>query len=211
MKTKLIQKHLIKGTQEFEIVDDSINIRVKSRFKEEETLNVMLAVLNSEPIITKTHLQFVSRVNGEPLVSLALSKPNVTEFNDFVSTLKQKAQAEYNTYSGINVTSQNSTVTSFDEEPPEFDKRSTEDVIKQKSVNIEGLDNAINMLQTYVDKEEIQPLVTALESLKQNPQDHEKLVDVATVFNELGSNQGAVLTYAPYIAIMLSDDPFGSG
>ena len=211
MKTKLIQKHLIKGTQEFEIVDDSINIRVKSRFKEEEMLNVMLAVLNSEPIITKTHLQFVSRVNGEPLVSLALSKPNVAEFNEFVSTLKQKAQAEYNTYSGINVTSQNTLTNNFDEEPPEFNERSTEDVIKQKTVNVEGLENAINMLQTYVDKDKVKPLLTALELLKEEPQNHEKLVEVATAFNQLGPNQGAVLTYAPYIAIMLSDDPFGSG
>ena len=67
------------------------------------------------------------------------------------------------------------------------------------------------MLETYVNNEEVQPLITVLESLKQAPKDHSKLVEVATVFNELGSSQGAVLTYAPYIAIMLSDDPFGSG
>ena len=65
------------------------------------------------------------------------------------------------------------------------------------------------MLETYVSNEEIQPLISALVELKKAPQDHSKLVEVATVFNDLGPSQGAVLTYAPYITIMLSDDPFG--
>ena len=207
MSTKLIQKQLFKGSREFEIVGDQVNIRIKSRFKE-ETLSVTLAVLNPEPVITRSHLDFVSRVNGETLVSLALSLPNVTEFNEFVTTLKQKAQAEYSAISGINVATK-STANGFDEEPPEFSEHSTEDIIKGKTVNVEGLENAINMLQTYVDNEEIRPLINALESLKQAPQDHSKLIEVATAFNDLGSSQGAVLTYAPYISIMLSDDPFG--
>ena len=210
MTTKLIQKHFLKGTHEFEIVEDQVNICVKSRFKEDEKLSVTLAVLNPEPVINKSTLDFVSRVNGEPLLSLALSQPNVSEFNNFVNIIKQKAQEEYNAISGINVTA-NSTPFSgnIDEEPPEFSEHTSADIIKNKKVNIEGLDNAINMLQTYVDNEEVQPLIKALESLKQAPQDHAKLVKVANVFNDLGSNQGAVLTYAPYIAIMLSDDPFG--
>ena len=207
MSTRLVRKQLFKGSREFEIVGDQVNIRVKSRFKE-ETLSVTLAVLNPEPVITRSHLDFVSRVNGEVLVSLALSLPNVTEFNDFVNTLKQKAQAEYNAISGINVAAK-FTANGFDEEPPEFGEHSTEDIIKGKTVNVEGLENAINMLQTYVNNDEIRPLITALESLKQAPQDHSKLIDVATAFNGLGSSQGAVLTYAPYISIMLSDDPFG--
>ena len=207
MSTKLIQKQLFKGSREFEIVGDQVNIRIKSRFKE-ETLSVTLAVLNPEPVITRSHLDFVSRVNGETLVSLALSLPNVTEFNEFVTTLKQKAQAEYSAISGINVATK-STANGFDEEPPEFSEHSTEDIIKGKTVNVEGLENAINMLQTYVDNEEIRTLINALESLKQAPQDHSKLIEVATAFNDLGSSQGAVLTYAPYISIMLSDDPFG--
>ena len=78
-------------------------------------------------------------------------------------------------------------------------------------MNIEGLENAIQMLKTYVENEEVIPLIKALESLKGSPKDHSKLVEVANVFNDLGSSQGAVLTYAPYISIMLSDDPFGSG
>ncbi len=206
MRTKLTQKHLFKGTRVFEIIDDQVHI--KSR--KEETLSVMLAVLNPEPVITHSHLEFVSRVNGEPLLSLFLSKPNVTEFNEFVATLKQKAREEYNAISGISITGKPATLNgNLYEEPPEFDDVTPEDVGKDKRINVEGLENAIHMLEMYVDNEEIKPLIAALESLKQAPKDHSKLVRVATVFNELGSSQGAVLTYAPYVSIILSDDPFG--
>ncbi len=210
MSTKLTQKYLFKATREYEIVGDQVNIRIKSRSKN-ETLSVTLAVLNPEPVITRSHLEFVSRVNGEALISLALSRPNVTEFNDFVNALKQRAQAEYNAISGISVAAKPTLTDGFDQEPPEFSEVSTADIIKDKTVNVEGVENAISMLETYVNNEEIQPLIIALESLKQAPEDQSRLVEVATVFNELGSSQGAVLTYAPYISIMLSDDPFGSG
>ncbi len=209
MSTKLTQKHLLKATHEFEIVGDQVNIYVKSHFKR-ETHSVTLAVLNPEPVITRSHLEFLSRVNGEALLSLALSRPNVTEFNDFVSTIKQRALAEFNDIAGISVAAKTATLNgNIYEDPPEFDDLTPADVSKAKTVNVEGIENAIRMLETYVNNEEIQPLLTALGSLKQAPQDHSKLVEVATVFNELGSSQGAVLTYAPYISIMLSDDPFG--
>lgn len=212
MGIKLIQKHLLKGTTEFEIFDDHVAVRGKSKLgnKNDEALTVTLAVLNPEPVITRTHLEFLSRVNGEPLLSLALSKPNVSEFNSFISVLKQKAQEEYNAISGVSVTANPSSPNgnSYDE-PPEFGEVSPVETIKNKKVNIESVENSIKMLQTYVDNEETQPLIVALESLKQSPEDHEKLVAVAAVFNELGASQGAVLTYAPYITIMLSDDPFG--
>ncbi|MGH1536639.1 MAG: hypothetical protein ACRBDX_01085 [Gammaproteobacteria bacterium] len=206
MRTKLTQKHLFKGTREFEIVGDQVHVTSRN----EETLSVTLAVLNPEPIITRTHLEFVSRVNGEALLSLTLSRPNVTKFNDFVNTLKKMALAEYNAISGITIDAKPTMLHgNLSEEPPEFDQRSPADVSKTKTVNVEGIENAIKMLQTYVSDEEIQPLISALVALKQAPQDHSKLVELATAFNELGSCQGAVLTYAPYITIMLSDDPFG--
>lgn len=212
MSDKLTQKFLLKGTREFEIVGDQVHVNVKSSFKKEikETHSVTLAVLNPEPVITRSHLEFVSRVNGEALLSLALSRPSVAEFNNFVNTLKQRAQAEYNAISGINIEVEPVALNgNLYEEPPEFSEVSPTDISQDKVINVEGLENAISMLETYIDNEEIKPLISALESLKQAPQDHSKLVEVATLFNELESSQGAVLTYAPYISIMLSDDPFG--
>ena len=210
MSIKLTQKHLLKPNHEFEIDDDQINIRIKSRYKE-EMLSVTLAVLNPEPVITRTHLEFVSRVNGEPLVSLALSKPNVAEFNNFVNTLKKMALEEYNSISGINVVAKSAASNnSFLQEPPEFNESSPADISKAKKVDVESIKHSINMLQTYVHNEDVKHLLSALESLQQAPQDHSKLVDVATVFDKLETSQGAVLTYAPYIILMLSDDPFGN-
>ena len=204
MSTKLTQKKFFKGVRDFEIVDEQINVRIKSYFKE-ETFSVMLAVLDPEPVITRSYLEFVSRVNGETLVSLELSRPNVEAFNDFVNTLKQRAQAEYNTFSGINVAASSALADDNEQEPPDFNERSLEEIAQGKTIDVAGIENAINMLKTYVDNEEIQPLIIALESLKQAPQDRARLIKVATVFNELGSSQGAVLTYAPYISVMLSD------
>ncbi len=209
MSIKLTQNYLLKPTHEFEVDDDQINIRIKSRYKE-EMLSVTLAVLNPEPVITKTHLEFVSRVNGEPLVSLALSKPNVAEFNDFVNKVKEKALEEYNSISGINVVTKSAELNnnSF-QEPPEFSEHSPADISSAKKVDVASIKHSINMLKTYVDNEDIKPFISALESLQQAPQDHSKLVDVATIFDKLETSQGAVLTYAPYIILMLSDNPFG--
>ncbi|MFK7795345.1 MAG: hypothetical protein AB8B89_08355 [Gammaproteobacteria bacterium] len=209
MSLKLTQKHLLKPTHEFELDDDQINIRIKSRVKE-EMLSVTLAVLNPEPVITKTHLEFLSRVNGEPLVALALSKPNVAEFNDFVNAVKKRALEEYNSISGINVVTKPAELNNNStEQPPEFDETSPADISKAKKVDVESIKHSINMLQTYINNDEIKPLISALASLQQTPQDHSKLVEVAIVFDKLESSQGAVLTYAPYIILMLSDDPFG--
>jgi hypothetical protein len=208
MGIKLTQKHLLKGTHEFEIVDDQININIKSRFKQ-EALSITLAVLNPEPVITRSHLEFVSRVNGEPLVRLVLSKPNVAEFNAFVNKLKQMALAEYNAISGINVAAR--TTTQVYEDPPEFDEHSPVRISSAKKIDVKSIESSINMLETYVHNEDVKPLIDALNELKNAPQDHSKLVEVATVFDQLETSQGAVLTYAPYIILMLSDDPFGSG
>ena len=212
MRKKITQKHFFKGAVEYEIIDDHVSVRGKPKFSknDDEILTVTLAVLNPEPVIMKSHLEFVSRVNGEPLLSLALSKPNVNDFNEFVNTLKQRAQEEYDAISGVSVVAKSNLPSgNSDEAPPEFDEVTPADISKDKKVNVEGVENAIKMLQTYVDNEEVQPLIDALNALKHAPENHAKLVEVATVFNQLGPSQGAVLTYAPYVTIMLSDDPFG--
>ena len=211
MTHKLIQKHFLHGTQEFELLDDKIKVRINSLLKGKKEHDVVLAMLNPEPVISKSRLDFHSRVKCRPLLSLYLNKPNSEEFNDFVNTLKQRAQTEYNAIAGISVAAKTTLNGNVYEEPPEFSDTSPADISKDKTINVEEVENAISMLETYVKNEAVYSLIAALESLKLAPEDHSKLVEVATVFNELGSSQGAVLTYAPYIGILLSDDSFGPG
>ena len=77
-----------------------------------------------------------------------------------------------------------------------------------KPISIEGIDTTIQMLQRYLDAEEIRPLLTALEALKAEPDNESCFRQLVTAFDDLGPKQGAVLTYAPYINILLSSDPF---
>lgn len=211
MVSRLVQKHLFKGTQEFEIVDDAVNVRIKSPFNQEETLTVMLTVLNPEPVIHKSVLEFTSRVNNEPLLSLFLAKPNPADFNAFVNLLKQKAQDEFNAFAGL----KSSTPAGLDgnvyEEPPEF---ATPDLkgatTKKKHITAEGIENAIAMLSEHVGKERIGPFLSALEALHSDPLNDALLSRMIDEFEALGPRQGAVLTYAPYIGILLSDDPFSN-
>lgn len=205
---KLVQKQLFKGTRVFEIVDDMINIQIKSGFKEER-LTVMLAVLNPEPVISKSRLEFTSRVNNEVLVSLYLARPNAERFNAFVARLKQRAQEEYHAFAGLKAQVAPTLEGNVYEEPPEFE---TDTGIRRKRtrpVNVEALESSIQMLSEYVDSAGIGALMDALEALREEPEDRQKLLHLAREFDALGPNQGAVLTYAPYIGVLLSDDPLG--
>lgn len=71
------------------------------------------------------------------------------------------------------------------------------------------IDESIELLKQFVNDSSIEPLLSALEALKKDP-DNESLLDAMTkTFAALGIVQGAVLTYAPYVGIILSDDIFG--
>ena len=204
MTTKLIQKQLFKGTQEFELVDDAVNIHIKTPFKKDETLTVMLAVLNPEPIISKSRLEFTSRVNNEALVSLQLAKPNAEEFNAFVNLLKQKAQEEYNEFAGLTAADTKLEGNVYDE-PPDFEDTGKTTRIVRKPVRVEAVEESINMLSEYIGGAEIDPLLSALKALQSEPENIEHLSRLAREFDALGPSQGAVLTYAPYIGILMSD------
>ena len=97
---KLVQKQLLKGTQEYELLDDEIRVRIKTPFSEKQ-LSVTLAILNPEPVINNSRLEFHSRVKCGPLLSLHLNQPNADEFNAFVEAVKEKALKEYNAFAGI--------------------------------------------------------------------------------------------------------------
>lgn len=209
MTAKLIQKHLFKGTREFEIVDDHVEVRIKTPLKKQETLTVMLTVLNPEPMIRRSSLDFNSRVNGEALISLFMENPNVEEFNAFVSTLKQRAEDEYSAFAGLKSAGQGGALmANVHEEPPEFDDSEVEISQLMSNVHIDRLDETIEMLEKYLDAGDIGELLEALKGLRAEPQSETRMKQLISVFHDLGARQGAVLTYAPYISILLADDPF---
>ena len=208
---KLVQKQLLKGTREFEIVDDVVNFRIKKPFKEEK-LTVDLSILNPEPVVNEPFLEFHSRVRSGPLLSLLIDKPNTKEFNAFVDELKQRARQEYNAFAGLKAGSLPAGMAAnVFEEPPEYDEAGPNRIEKMgKPVSVGNIDNAILMLERYLDAEEIIPFLTALEALKAEPENESYFAQLVTAFDDLGPRQGAVLTYAPYVSILLSDDPFGN-
>lgn len=80
---------------------------------------------------------------------------------------------------------------------------------KLQSIQVADIDIAIQMLTKYMDEQTINTLVSALETLKTDPQNVSFQEDVFNAFYGLGVMQGAALTYAPYLNIFVSDDPFG--
>jgi hypothetical protein len=207
---KLVQKQFLKGTREFEILDDAINVRIKTPLKEEK-ITVMLTILNPEPVVNKPFLEFHSRVKCGPLMSLLIDKPNADEFNAFVNELKQRARQEYNAFAGLKAGSQPEGLNgNVYEEPPEIEDLGKNRIGSNvKPVRVDDVDQAIQMLNQYLDTEEIKPLRAALEALKEDPENESYFGQFVKAFDDLGPRQGAVLTYAPYISILLSDDPFG--
>lgn len=207
---KLVQKQFLKGSTEFEIADEVVNVRFKTPFKEEKT-TVVLTILNPEPVVNEPYLEFHSRVKCGPLMSLLIDKPNAEEFNAFVDELKQRARQEYNAFAGIKaVAVPEGLAANVYEEPPEFDEPGKNRSGKtRKPVRVADIDASIQMLEQHLDAEEIKPVLSALEALKAEPENESSYSQLVKAFDDLGPQQGAVLTYAPYVGILLSDDPFG--
>lgn len=104
MTLKLIQRHILYGRREFELRGDIIKVKVNSLIDENKDFEFELAMLNPEPIISKSRVEFHSRVKCRPLISLYTNKPNAKEFNDFVDALKKKAKSEYSAFAGLGKT-----------------------------------------------------------------------------------------------------------
>lgn len=206
---KLVQKHWLKGTQEFEIVDDAVNVKVKSRLGE-EAYTVVLTILNPEPVETKAAVEFHSRVRCSALLSFFKDKPSANELNAFVSYLSQRATQEYNAFAGMKSTAENPNLPgNVYDEPPEFDDIEPAPVSsRSKNVDVNKIADAITLLKTNLDTDSLQTLLTALESVQKDPANEAMFTELVTAFNALGPEQGAVLTYAPYIGFLLSDDPY---
>lgn len=205
---KLVQKGFLKGSREFEIVDDALFVRIKSLFKEEK-LTVDLSMLDPEPAINGLELEFFSQYKGRPVLSLLLNKPNTEEFNTFIDTLKQQIMGEGKPFASVEAvaseTAQSALARNVYEEPPEF--LGTDDAREKVSfdpVNVKRLDEDITMLKTYLDEDSYKPLLDSLETLKAEPENEAAFLNMMDIFDNLGIYQGAVLTYAPYLKVLLS-------
>jgi len=206
---KLVQKSLLNGTREFELAGDVVNVRIKKLFKEEK-LTVGLAILNPEPVINGPCLEFHDRYKGHLLLSLLLNKPNAVEFNAFVDALKQGALGKDTPTAGTETASAESLraealARNVYEEPPEFaESDQAGESIDFQPVNPARLADDITMLKTYLDEGDIKPLLDALETLKAKPDNEAAYQKMLDAFNALGITQGAVLTYATYLKVLLS-------
>ena len=204
---KLVQKRFLQGIREFEIAGDTVHVRLKKGLKEEK-VSVMLSILNPEPEVNHPFLEFHSRVKCSPLLSLWIDQPSPTKFNVFIDELKRRARREYNAFAGLNSGSDTQALAAnVFTDPPEFGEIPDAVDKKVKRINVESIDNAVRMLDRYIDAGEIKPLLDALQTLKTNPQSESDYRQLLKAFDELGPRQGAVLTYAPYIGILLSDTP----
>ena len=75
-------------------------------------------------------------------------------------------------------------------------------------IDASKIEESIAMLERYIASEELAPLVGVLRELSERPDDEALLARLSEVVDNLGVLQGAVLTYAPAIAGLLSDNPF---
>tara|TARA_B110000259_G_scaffold86596_2_gene100918 strand:+ start:98 stop:724 length:627 start_codon:yes stop_codon:yes gene_type:complete len=208
MTIKLVQKQFLKASREFEIDNDVINVRIKTLFKEEK-ITVILTSLNPDPVINGTLLEFHSRVQSGPTLSLLLNKPNPEKFNNFVNELKRQAREEFNSFAGLKSGSKLDRMAgNVYEEPPEFDTPVKK--VSGKSVCVESIDISIQMLNQYLDVKDLGPLIFALEALKKDLKNESCFSQLVNAFADLGPLQGAVLTYAPYVNFLLTDDPLES-
>lgn len=80
---------------------------------------------------------------------------------------------------------------------------------KDKPIKAADIDIALQMLNRHMDAQEIETLLSTLQALKNEPGNESRREAVVEAFHNLGIKQGAVLTYAPYLNVFISDDPFG--
>lgn len=77
------------------------------------------------------------------------------------------------------------------------------------NIDAADIENAIHMLKTYAKIPNIEPLVTILEALKDDPSNESLVAQLVETWRNLGVYQGTVLTYVPYFYTLIPDDIFG--
>lgn len=144
----------------------------------DEELSVVMSALSSEPVRDESMLYFVSGVNKEPLIKLFVDLPEIETFQSFVDTLQKRIAEE------------------------DFGRLAADN--RESDITKEQVETTIQMLETYVDTDNIGELLTTLRNLANAPGDKEQLNHVVTAFHSLGVHQGPVLAYAPFFNTLVS-------
>jgi hypothetical protein len=81
----------------------------------------------------------------------------------------------------------------------------------RREIDRASIEESLAMLEQYLAAEDIGAVVAVLGEMLERPEDGTLLTRLSATVDDLGILQGAVLTYAPAIAGLLSDDPFSDG
>jgi hypothetical protein len=77
-----------------------------------------------------------------------------------------------------------------------------------RQIDYTEIKQSIDMIKQYVTDSDIAPLISVLEQFNQDSDDKALLLKLRAILNTMGIIKGAVLTYAPYLIVVLSDDAF---
>ena len=77
------------------------------------------------------------------------------------------------------------------------------------NINVADIDYAIQMLNEYANEPSLKPLVSILESLRNDLNNESLIVQLTHTWRNLGIYQGTVLTYVPNFYTFIPDDIFG--
>lgn len=204
----LRQKQLFKGARVFEIVDDIIHVNIKSLFNKER-ITVALSNLNPEPVVNGDELTFYDSQTSKPVFSLFMNKPNPGEFDAFVTAMRQAMLEQPRPLDSVRdePLSDSQPPAPGDnvyDEPPEFADNEGQQKPDFQPVNPQRVGEDIAMLKTYLDQGDIQLLLESLKKLESEPGNEEAFHKVVDAYNAAGFQQGAILTYAPYLKVLLS-------
>lgn len=206
---KLKQKQFLKGSKEFEIVDGTLFVRMKS-FLKEEKLTIDLSTLSPDPVIKDSELAFFNPYKGHPVLTLLVNKPDTARFTAFVDALKQSISGDDTPSANPDTTAPETEVTdalarNVYEEPDWLkEPDSTREKTSFKPVIAGRLETDISMLKTYLDENDIKPLLNAMEQLRAEPHNEAAFLKLRDTFDNMGI-QGAVLTYATYLKVLMAE------
>jgi len=77
-----------------------------------------------------------------------------------------------------------------------------------KKADAAGIEESIESLNKYVNDVTIEPVILALEAIKNDIDNDSLIAQLTEALDSIGVMQGAVLTYAPYVSFLISNGLF---